>query len=213
MAKKTSTELTQPAKSARKFENKVTLAQQANSAAKAETETNETLVCRKCGVSVKRSEAGSVSREGKATCTDCLTDTTLALPTLIDAQNSLAATLAANTAQPVESKPALVAATPATKAPKATKREKEKAVDAEKADAARAEWDAITGLADTGKDRAAIAKELGVTYSRVTFVLWHKQYGLSGIPGMPEYTKEAKAEAQRRYLADVAARKQAKAEG
>jgi hypothetical protein len=84
---------------------------------------------------------------------------------------------------------------------------------AEKADAARAEWLLTTRLHKQGLDRSAIAKQAGAPYSRVTLVLWHLQNGLAGIPRMPEYTREAKAEAQKRYLADVEARKQGKAAG
>ena len=99
------------------------------------------------------------------------------------------------------------------KAPARPRTEKELQEAATRADATRAEWLLITGLTAQGMSRSDIAKKAGVPYSRVTFVLWHKQYGLAGIPGMPEYTKEAKAEAQKRYLADVEARKQAKAAG
>lgn len=179
-------------------------------------------ICRKCGVSITDLNGVSVNSEGKITCAECLGKQPGKLSTLADAQKSLAASLEANSAPKADaSKAPKAPETPAeapkpapTKvAPKATKRAAEKALNAEKADATRKEWELITGLAAEGKDRSAIAKEAGVSYSRVTFILWHKQYGLAGIPGMPEYTKEAKAEAQKRYLADVAARKAAKAEG
>lgn len=178
-------------------------------------ETATTPICRKCGVSVTDMNGVSVNSEGKVTCAACLGKQPGKLPTLPETQASLAATLAANSVAKADpTKAPKAPETPKADAPKPeTKRAKEKQVSAEKADAARAEWDAVTKAAAEGKDRSAIAKELGISYSRVTFVLWHKQYGLAGIPGMPEYTKEAKAEAQKRYLADVAARKQAKAEG
>lgn len=93
------------------------------------------------------------------------------------------------------------------RADKMARDKKEKAVDEKHAQAMTEQWEKVTALHKAGKDRPAIAKETGLPYSRLTFILWHLKYGVNAIPGMPSYSKVAKAEAQKRYDADVAKKK------
>lgn len=60
--------------------------------------TTEQVICRKCGVNITDENKGSVSREGKITCTDCLGKSVVNTGTsLLDAQAALAASLERNT--------------------------------------------------------------------------------------------------------------------
>lgn len=195
-------------------------------------------ICRKCGVTVTETNTGSVSREGKATCANCLGAPATAIstgdmrtafvtddtghvtvipppanaPVKVDAKNTTAKADPAKA--PKATLPALPetpAAGPApTDAPTKRAKANAAAVKAEDVEKATTEWTTVTTLFKDGVKRPDIAKQTGLGYSRVTFILWHLQYGVPGIPGMPSYTKEAKDAAQTRYEADVAAKKASK---
>ena len=194
-------------------------------------------ICRRCGIAITDVEqVGSTNREGKTTCKACLSGNVIGadMPVPIDPKNESAAADPAlapkvgmvpleeqlsesekageNVASWDAALPSIAtaanAAMNATKA-KTTKRATESAEKSAKADAATAEWNLITGLHAQGLDRSAISKQTGISYSRLTFVLWHLKYGVNAIPGMPEYSALKKAEAQKRYEADVAAKKAA----
>ena len=124
-------------------------------------------------------------------------------PVAIDAANTTA------TAAPAPETPKDTQQPVAPKVVRGVRKESEVDIAARAArhDEATAEWKLITELAAQGLDRSAISKQTGISYSRLTFVLWHKKYGVDAIPGMKEYTKARKDAAQKVYEKDVAARK------
>jgi hypothetical protein len=82
---------------------------------------------------------------------------------------------------------------------------------AEEADRKTAEYETAEKMLNAGVPRPQIAKEMGITYSRLTYIKWHIDYGVGAIPGMETYDLNKKREADVRYKADVAAKRSAKA--
>jgi hypothetical protein len=88
------------------------------------------------------------------------------------------------------------------------RRKSDREFDAVKSAQAKEQWETVTRLHAEGKGRPEISKITGLTYGRLTFILWHKKWGVDAIPGMVEYSAARKADAQRRYDADVIARRE-----
>ncbi|MGH8743771.1 MAG: hypothetical protein ACREUY_05770 [Burkholderiales bacterium] len=75
----------------------------------------------------------------------------------------------------------------------------------------QAQFDQAVALHLAGKKPAEIASEMGLTYGQVKVLLWFNYWMDGTAPGCAGYTTMKRADAQRRYEAQVAANKVGKA--